>query len=118
MSDQPSPSPHIHRAAGRVAGRAIRRNRVVNASLAGGRRFLAVVSQVAHALFLETMGLFFLFFTLTGGFATYRAYRAYRGAQAGVEPVILGVLFTLLFLYFAVSSFWRAQKRAAVKEAK
>lgn len=61
--------------------------------------------------------MFFLLFTITGGIATYRAYRSYSVGDFGVERVILGVLFTTLFGYFAVSSFWRAQRRQAKKES-
>lgn len=112
---EPSTSTHIHRAAGRVAGRALRRNRIVHASLTAGSRVLSSLSRVGHALFLETVGLFFLLFALTGGVATYRSYRAYTAGDMGVERVGLGVLFTLMFAYFSASSFWRAQRRQAAK---
>jgi hypothetical protein len=111
-------SPHIHRAAGRVAGRALRRNRVLNASWAAGSKVISSVGRVLHGLFLETMGLFFLLFALTGGVATYREYRAYDAGQIGVERVLLGVIFTALFTYFAVSSFRRAKRRQAIGEAR
>ncbi len=117
MTD-PTASPHIHRAAGRVAGRAFRRNRIVNASLTAGNRVLSSLSRVAHALFLETMGLFFLLFALTGGAATYRSYRTYSAGETSIERVILGVLFTALFAYFSASSFWRARRRQKSGETK
>ena len=69
-----------------------------------------------QALFLETMGLFFLLFALTGGFASYREYRAYSDGEIGIERVVLGVIFTVLFGYFALTSFWRAQRRQQAKE--
>ena len=112
MSDSSS-SPHMHRAAGRVAGRAIRGNRVVNALLTAGGRIFASMARVGHALFLETMGLFFLLFTLTGGAATYRMYRQYASGDAGLERLLLGVIFTTVFGYFAITSFWRAQRRSS-----
>jgi hypothetical protein len=117
MTEESSSSPHIHRAAGRVAGRAVRENRIVNASLTAGGHIVSSLSRVLRALFLETMGLFFLLFALSGGAATYRAYRQYGNGDAGVERVILGVIFTSVFGYFAVSSFWRAQRRSG-KESK
>ena len=54
MSDQAT-SPHLHRAAGRVAGRALRRNRFVNASLtAGGRAaHVRIGSQAAIDAYAE-----------------------------------------------------------------
>jgi hypothetical protein len=117
MTEQSSSSPHIHRAVGRVAGRAVRGNRIVNASLTAGGHIVSSLSRVLRALFLETMGLFFLLFTLSGGAATYRAYRQYASGDAGVERVILGVIFTSVFGYFAISSFWRAHRRT-IKETK
>ncbi|MEO6119373.1 MAG: hypothetical protein ABIP12_01685 [Terriglobales bacterium] len=108
---EPTTSPHTPRAAGRIAGRAIRRNRLVNASLTAASRVLASLGRVGRALFLETMGLFFLLFALTGAAATYRSYRAYSTGDAGPERLILGVVFTVLFAYFSASSFWRARRR-------
>ncbi len=108
---EPSTSPHIHRAAGRIAGRAFRKNRIVNATLVAGSRVASSVTRVTHAFFLEIMGLFFLLFAFTGGVATYRSYRAHDAGDASIERVILGVLFTAMFTYFAVSSFVRARRR-------
>ena len=99
-------SPHIYRAAGRAAGKTLRRNRVVNASIHGlGQGFRALV-RILRALFLETMGLFFLLFSLAGGIATYRSYDGVIS-----QKVWFGAAFSLLFLYFGVSSFWRARER-------
>ena len=106
-------SPHIHRAAGRVAGRAFRRNRFVDASIVAGSRIFRTLARGLHALFLETMGLFFLLFAASGAFAAYREYRAYSAGQVGIERAVLGLLFTLVFAYFAVTSFWRARRRQA-----
>ena len=115
MTDEASP--HVHRAAGRIAGRALRRNRWVNASLTAAHKVSTSIGRVIHTMFLETMGLFYMSFAITGGFATYRAYRVYGEAEVGLERVILGVAFTALFGYFSISSFWRARRRQ-VKEAK
>jgi hypothetical protein len=112
---EPTTSPHIHRAAGRVAGRAFRKNRIVSASLLAGGRIASSLARVAHGFFLEIMGLFFLLFAFTGAVATYRSYRAYGAGDAGWERVLLGALFTAMFTYFAVSSFSRAKRRQEVK---
>lgn len=115
MPEPATSSPHLARATGRVAGRAFRRNRVVNATLVGTSRFFGSVAKVLHSLFLETMGLFFLLFAITGGTATWREYRTYQAAGGGAERVVLGAVFTLLFAYFAASSFWRARKNGSAK---
>lgn len=113
MPEPATSSPHLARATGRVAGRAVRRNRIVNATIVGTSRFFRVTGKVLRSLFLETMGLFFLLFAFTGGAATWREYRAYQAVGAGAERVILGVTFTLLFAYFSLSSFWRARKKGS-----
>ena len=111
MPDSSTSSPHVHRAAGRVAGRALRQNRVVRASWTAGSRVISSVGRILHTFFLETMGLFFLLFSLIGAGAAYREYRAYQAGQVGMERAALGLLFALIFGYFALSSFWRARQK-------
>lgn len=109
MPDQASP--HIHRAAGRVAGRALRGNRVARASWTAGSRVIASLGRILHTFFLETMGLFFLLFMMIGAAGTYREYRAYAAGQVGLQRVALALVFAVVFAYFAVSSFLRARRR-------
>ena len=76
-----------------------------------GRFGGALWKPFAHAtgvLWLQITGLFFAFFAL--GFAGY-AWRLYQ--SAGVHDHRLGLygFFAVLFLWFAVSSFWRAGRK-------
>jgi hypothetical protein len=103
-------SPHVYRAAGRVAGKTLRRNRLVNATLHGAGQAFRASARAIRGLFLEIMGLLFCFFALAGGVATYRSYQS-LAEDASAERVWLGVLFTLMFTYFAFTSFWRARQK-------
>jgi len=100
------------RAALRVAGRKAGENRWARAFYRGGSSFLGSVGHVIHALWLEVTGFLFLVLAVVGGGATVREYHRYLGGTAPRGRVVLGVLFTLLFLYFGVESFLRAQRKS------
>ena len=75
-----------------------------------GRAFGAVASsflRVGHVLWLEITGSFFAFFAVIGTAALVREIQVH--ADRG-RVVVLAV-FTLMFGWFAVSSFLRARKR-------
>src|SRR5438445_8473737 len=89
-------------AAGRVMGRA-----------AGGNRWVRAFSSVTGALtkagrvlWLEVTGFFFVVFTVIGGAAFFREHQS----GAAIHKQILVGVFTAMFAWFAVTSFWRAQK--------
>ena len=101
-------SPHY--AAGQAMGRAVGRTRWLRAIFEVLARTLRSVGRAVRALFLETMGLFFCLFALIGGVAAYREYRAFSAGQAGMERPAVAIAFTLVFGYFAVTSFLRARR--------
>ena len=75
-----------------------------------GRAFGAVASsllRVGHVLWLEITGFFFAVFAVIGGAALVREVQAHTAAG---RIAILAV-FTLMFAWFAVTSFARARKR-------
>jgi hypothetical protein len=75
-----------------------------------GRAFRAVASsflRVGHVLWLEVTGFFFAVFAVIGGAALVREVKLHA---AGGRIAVLA-LFTLMFAWFAVSSFSRARKR-------
>ena len=90
-------------------GRNTRLLRGVQASIRG---FAGPVRKVLHVLFLEVSGLFFLLISLGVTSAFLREYRKYAMHEAGVERVIVTGVVGAMFLYFAVSSFWRARRRS------
>jgi hypothetical protein len=100
------------RAALRVAGRKAGENRWARAFYRGGSSFLGSVGHVIHALWLEVTGFLFLVLAVIGGGATLREYHRYLAGTAPRGRVFLGVLFTLLFLYFGLESFLRARRKS------
>src|SRR3954469_19571605 len=75
-----------------------------------GRAFGAVASsllRVGHVLWLEVTGFFFAVFAVIGGAALLREVQVH--ATAG--RIALLAIFTLMFAWFAVTSFLRARKR-------
>ena len=94
--------------AGRVAARQAGGNRVVRAGWGAVRTTLAHVGHVLRLLFLEVAGVFFLAFAAGGGFAAWREYHKWSAGQVGPGRMLLAMTFSGLFLWFGVSSFWRA----------
>ena len=75
-----------------------------------GRAFGAVASsllRVGHVLWLEVTGFFFAVFTVIGGAAMIREIQLH--ATPGRIAVL--AVFTLMFAWFAFTSFARARKR-------
>ncbi len=100
------------RAALRVAGRKAGENRWARAFYRGGSTFLGSVGHVLRALWLEVTGFLFLVLAVIGAGATVREYHRYLAGTAARNRVVLGIVFTLLFVYFGVESFWRARRKA------
>ena len=84
--------------------------RLFKGFLAGGWAFLRSVGKVAHMLFLEVTGFIFVCFATVGGFAAFREYKKYAAGETGPGHVIVAGLFTLMFAYFGLTSFWKARK--------
>src|SRR3954466_1718714 len=88
---------------GRGATRTIVRSR-------SGRAFGAIGSallRVGHVLWLEVTGFFFAVFAVIGGGALGRG----GPVHAAPRRLALLAIFTLMFAWFAASSFLRARKR-------
>ena len=69
------------------------------------------VLKVTHLLFLQVAGVFFLAFAAGGAFAAWRGYHKWLAGLVGPGRMYLAAGFCALFLWFAVSSFWRAGKK-------
>jgi hypothetical protein len=94
-----------------VAARQVRRNRWVRGGVAALTAISRSVGRVAHLLWLEITGLFFLLFCLVGGVALTREYPKYQAGKLGAGKLVLTLLFTIVFGYFGVSSFWRVRRK-------
>ncbi len=95
----------------RVGSRMAGGSRMFSALGKGASAALASLRKAAHALFLEVTGVFFVLFVLVGVGATWREYVAWSAGKIGPGKLLLAVCFTVLFSYFAVTSFWRSRRR-------
>jgi hypothetical protein len=100
----------LARATGRVIGRAIRSHRFVDATIVAVASTTRAVGRVLRALFLELTGLLFLIFTCIGAIAGFREYQAYNAGKIDAGRPLLALLFTIIFAYFALTSFWRSRQ--------
>lgn len=95
----------------RLRGKPGRNQRIFRGFRSGAVAFLATARSALHVLFLEVSGLIFLLFTISVIGAFIREYRKYALHQVGLERVILAGAIAGMFLYFGLSSFWRARRR-------
>jgi hypothetical protein len=100
------PNLNLARALGRVSGRILRRNRVVNAGIEAGKTTAAVAGKAARRLWLEVTGFIFGVFAVIGAGATIREVTG--GADR--TRIWAGVAFTLMFAYFCASSFLASRR--------
>jgi hypothetical protein len=87
----------------RGAARVVVRSRWGRAFRAVGSSFL----RVGHVLWLEVTGFFFAVFAIIGGAALVREIQVH----AVLSRLVILAIFTLVFAWFAASSFLRARKR-------
>lgn len=97
-------------AVARAAGRT-RQGRIASAVFRGLHATARSFLRVAHLLFLEVTGVLFLWIALVGGFACWREYRNMQVHPEFRYKFVVAATFTAMFLWFGVSSFWRARKK-------
>jgi len=103
----------IYRATANVAAHTVQRSRRGRAVLAGTRAIARSFGRVLHQLWLEVTGFTFLAIAGIGALAGMREYGKYQsGHAAGPGRLVLAVCFTISFIWFGLSSFWRVKKRA------
>jgi len=103
----------IYRVAVNVAANMVKRSRTGQAVLAGIRATASSFGRVLHQLWLEVTGFTFLAIAGIGALAGFREYGKYQsGHAAGPGRLVLAVCFTVSFIWFGLSSFWRVRKRA------
>ncbi len=84
--------------------------KILTGLFAGGSSFFVTLGRVARALFLQVTGFLFLIFSAVLGEKTWHEYRAYTATHASPQRFYLAAFFFVLFVYFGLSSFWRARK--------
>lgn len=75
-----------------------------------GEAFLGPFRHAGSVLWLEITGVFFIFFTVYFAQSVYRVHGAWRHGAEHAHFVLFAAL-TLLFAWFALSSFLRARKK-------
>lgn len=100
------------RAALRVVGRKTGENRLVRAFYRAGNVTLRNIGRILHVLWLEVTGLFFLVLAVVGGAAAIREYHRHLAGTGSTGKILVASIFTVLFAYFGVSSFWRSRARS------
>jgi hypothetical protein len=95
----------------RVAAQQARRNRTLGATWKAGRATAAHWAGVLNQLWLEVTGFVFLFLALVGVVSFFRELGRYRAGEGTQQRLVAAILFTLLFAWFGVSSFWRVRKK-------
>jgi hypothetical protein len=91
----------------------VKKDRILNAVFAGGKSFIVSVSRAFYALWLQTTGLMFVFFTLGGAGSIIRQYR--RDHFADHQRLTVEIIFTVVCLWFTVVSFARAKRTSKGK---
>jgi hypothetical protein len=96
----------------RVLAQFAGRNRTVSAVLKGAGITAAHFGRVLRQLWLEVTGFVFLALALIGVAAFFREYARYQAGQTTTVRVAVAIVFTLTFVWFGVSSFWRVWKKS------
>jgi len=86
----------------------VKKDRFLNAMFAGGKSLVLSLARTFYAFWLQTTGLVFLMFTLTGCWDLYRHYRFDHLADRKRLWIELPV--TLILAYFTVHSYWKAAR--------
>ncbi len=95
----------------RVAAQHAGRSRTFAAVAKAGRTAATHWARVLHQLWLEVTGFVFLALAAIGGIAFVRELGRYQTGTATPGRIVIAILFTLLFGWFGLSSFWRVKKR-------
>jgi hypothetical protein len=94
-----------------LRGKPGRNERIMRGFRSGASAFLGSVMGTLRILFLEVSGLIFIVFTVSIVGAFVREYRKFAVHQVGLERVVVTGAVGTMFLYFGLSSFWRARRK-------
>ncbi len=87
------------------------RNRTTGALINAARSTAVHVGSVLHLLWLQVTGFIFLGIGVIAGFAFHREYAQYQQGLIGPGRAILAGFVTLMFVWFGLTSFWRAARK-------
>jgi hypothetical protein len=96
----------------RVVGQSARRNRTISAVFQGVRTTANHFGRVLHQLWLEVTGFVFLALAFIGAVAFFRELARYQAGQTTTSRLAIAIIFTLTFIWFGATSFWRVWKKS------
>ena len=91
----------------------VRKDRLLNAVVAGSKTLLVSLGRTLYALWLQTTGLVFAIFTVMAASALVRQY--HKDHFADRQRLWLTAAFALVCLWFTLVSFRRARKTMKAK---
>jgi hypothetical protein len=95
----------LARAAGRLSSDKALRKRVFRAGVSGVTATLDSVGRVLRKLWHEITGFLFICLAVVGGAEVWRKWETHE-----TQKLAVAAAFSAMFLYFGVSSFWRAKR--------
>jgi len=95
----------------RMAATQAGRTRTFSAVMKAGRAAAAHWGRVLRQLWLEVTGFVFLSLAAIGALSFAHEWAKFHDGKAGPGRVIAAILFTLLFAWFGISSFWRVRRK-------
>ena len=98
------------RVAGRMLGTRARKSRVIAATRQAFSATWRSLASVVHRLWHEVVGFAFICFAILGGAAANREYHKHLASGTDSSRFFAAGIFSVLFAWFGVSSFWRAYR--------
>jgi hypothetical protein len=95
----------------RIAARGAGNSRLLHAGYTAAQNAGRTFVRIGHLLWLQITGLFFIVFALGFIGRMPRAYGNYLAGRESAGHFGLLVVLTILFVWFGVTSFWRAHRR-------
>jgi hypothetical protein len=95
----------------RVAAQQAGRSRTLSATMKAGRTAAAHWGRVLGQLWLEVTGFVFLSLAAIGVLSFFRELARYHAGESTSQRMVAAILFTLMFAWFGVSSFWRVRRK-------
>ena len=102
----------VARVAGKMAGQRVGRNRTLRAASGAVRTSARTFGRAANQLWLEVTGTVFLAMAAFGATAGVREYVKYSAGHAPASHVAIAAGFTVAFVWFGLSSFWKARRKS------
>ena len=95
----------------RVARDQAGRTRTVRAVVGAARTTARSVGRLMHQLWLEVTGFLFLVMAIIFGTASVKEFGKYHAGAPVGQRLAVGIVVTVTFGWFALSSFWRAGRK-------